>query len=114
MSVLKWISEKLKAKGNINQKMKGTNNIQAGGSIRISGINVTGVLDQIDNLIAKKVISKQGYRIEYFSIVQSNGSKYFITLIKDRSSLRDQFESKKEMVDWLNKNGFKIYTKNKS
>ena len=76
------------------------------------------ILEQIDNIMNKKIVSSQGYKIDYLSVIQSVQSynlNYFINLFdKDGKSLREQFGSKEELARFLNFRGFKIYTKNKS
>lgn len=76
------------------------------------------VLDQIDNIMYEKVVSDQGYKIDYFSViqsVQSDNLNYFVNLIdKNGRSLTGQFSSKRELENFLNWRGFKIYTENKS
>ena len=76
------------------------------------------VLDQIDSLMTKKAISELGYKIDYFSVTQSTQSdnlNYFIVLFdKNNGNLREQCSNKKELANFLNWRGFKIYTESKS
>ena len=76
------------------------------------------ILDQIKNIMYKKSISDQGYKINYFSMINSiltPNINYFIILIdKEGRNFKDQFTSEKEVATFLNRIGFKIYTENKS
>ena len=77
-----------------------------------------GILDQIANHMHEKVISRHGFKIDYFSVAQTSQSdnlNYFINLLdKENRSIREQFTSKEEMKKWLTGRGFKIYVENKS
>ena len=68
-------------------------------------------LDQIENIIENRIQNDKGLLILEISIEYYAEYKYILYL----TGIGDiHFKNKKKMVDWMNENGWKIYTENKS
>ena len=74
------------------------------------------VLDQIEEIITKQLKNEAGDVIWEFSKNFNGRFSYKIKTL-NRETMHENvnlFMDKKEIVEWLNKNGWKIYTENKS
>ena len=74
------------------------------------------ILEQMENLICKMNSSHEESIIVKFKIYLSLGDIYYTLTILDREFKEKdiEFDSLKKLAKYLNKNGWKIYTENKS
>ena len=90
-------------------------NIKAGGDIKISGVNInngTSILDQIENIMEKKIKSKNNNIITEYDMKLNWGELYYYIRLDNEEG--EVFKTKEEMAIWLNKNGWRINTLHKS
>lgn len=76
-----------------------------------------GVLEQIEILIKNNVINHKEKFIAEFSIQLIIGDPIYVLVIADENNMVPEtlyFDTKEEAVEFLNKNGWNIYTENKS
>ena len=77
------------------------------------------ILDQIEKLIIDKISNDKGYKIERFTIkdmLLGYPESHMLIIYKPEKDdiIRKGFKTKQEVAEWLNINGWKIYTENKS
>ena len=68
------------------------------------------VLDQIDNIIKKEI---KGYKDNVILALEINDDCYCIEHL-DQNEFPEHFNTKTEMTNWLNENGWRINTLSKS
>ena len=84
-------------------------NIKAGGDIKISGVNInngTSILDQIENIMEKKIKSKNNNIITEYDMKLNWGELYYYIRLDNEEG--EVFKTKEDMADWLNKKGWNI------
>lgn len=77
------------------------------------------ILDQIDEIITKKISNDKGYKIERFSIKDEEmgyPESYMLMVYKPKEDdiIRKGFKTKQEVAEWLNNNGWNIKEKHGS
>ena len=77
----------------------------------MTGGNKMGVLDQIENIIKNKVKNEKGQEIIDLTFSNYTGKMtYFLNV----DCVIQEFSSKKKLVNFMNKNGWRINTLSKS